>query len=843
MNIKGFVLKITQRTFLLTLLVLISGLCISLLLAHSVRKDQEILAANEFHSACDDIQLKISERLNAQAQLLRSGAALFASSDSVSRENWKTFYQNSNININLPGILGYGYTMIVPEYALNKHISQIRGDGFPEYKITPVNSRAIYTSIIYLEPFEDRNLRAFGYDMFSEPVRRKAMELARDSNKVSVSGKVILVQETSTDVQAGVIMYTPVYNLKMPVNSVLQRRAAIKGWVYSPCRMNDLMNGLLGRWDLITEKRIHLQIFDGDTITDKSLIYDSQDITDSESRFAQTFDLPVEYHGTKWTLHFIQHYDPATVFKGRASSVLISGIIITLLLCALNFSLINTRQRALQIAGELTTELRKSKERFQTILNSAAEGIYGVDLNSSCTFVNNSCIKILGYNKAEELLGKNMHRLIHHSHPDGTPSPYEECNLEKTLKKGIGTHAEDCLWKADGMKFPAEYWAYPVIVNNKIEGAVVTFFDITERKNAEDLIKKARLDAEIANSAKSDFLLNIGHEFRTPLNAVIGYAELLETNEGNKTKDYTEPIKSSSRRLLEMINNLIELIRAEKAEIELSYDYADTADFFSSISKFVAGLAREKNLNFRTVIAGNVPQFILIDAVKLKQVIINIAENAVKYTDKGEVLLKIHARDANFQGLSDKTDLFIEVKDTGKGISDDFRKNLFEAFSQEGKKTILSGMGVGLGITQHFVQAMKGTISVESKPGEGSTFIVILPGIEYKGEKTEIKSADITKPEISEKERIDKTGIKDLKGLVSELEGGLHNVYLSLKARQPIGEVKSFGQALMALGEKHSCNLIYDYGKSLSDSSDNFDIEGMLKLIKSYPSRIEELKI
>jgi len=122
------------------------------------------------------------------------------------------------------------------------------------------------------------------------------------------------------------------------------------------------------------------------------------------------------------------------------------------------------------------------------------------------------------------------------------------------------------------------------------------------------------------------------------------------------------------------------------------------------------------------------------------------------------------------------------------------------------------------------------------------TFIVTLPGIEYKGGKTEIKSADKTKPEISEKGRIDKTGIKDLKGLVSELEGGFHNVYLSLEARQPISELKSFGQALMALGKKHSCNLIYDYGKSLSDSSDNFDIEGMLRLIRKYPENLSILK-
>ena len=246
----------------------------------------------------------------------------------------------------------------------------------------------LFRSIIYLEPFSDRNLRAFGYDMFSEPVRRAAMERARDMNAPSLSGKVVLVQETSAAVQAGTLMYVPVYRKGMPIETVEQRRAAIYGWVYSPYRMNDLMQGILGGLYLKKEKQIHLRVYDGPQPSSQSLLLENFPVGDkklwNEERFAR--QIPIDFSGQRWTLQFGQ--DGGGFFTVEYISVwlaMVGGILITLLLLAMIRTLLNTSTTARRIANNLTAELRESEGKMQLLLNSAAEAIYGIDMNGNCT--------------------------------------------------------------------------------------------------------------------------------------------------------------------------------------------------------------------------------------------------------------------------------------------------------------------------------------------------------------------------------------------------------------------------------------------------------------------------
>ena len=138
-----------------------------------------------------------------------------------------------------------GFSVLIPRAELARHVRELRQEGFPEYRLKPDGVRELYSAIIYLEPFTGRNLRAFGYDMFSELVRRAAMEQARDTGAAALSGKIVLVQETGADVQAGTLMYVPVYHKGLPLETVAQRRAALQGWVYSPYRMKDLIKGIL----------------------------------------------------------------------------------------------------------------------------------------------------------------------------------------------------------------------------------------------------------------------------------------------------------------------------------------------------------------------------------------------------------------------------------------------------------------------------------------------------------------------------------------------------------------------------------------------------------------------
>ena len=167
-------------------------------------------ARREFDFACHEIGFRVEDRLQDHEQILRSGVALFAATEKVTRAEWRAFVQHLQVENQLPAIQGIGYTVFLPPQRLAQHIQEIRQEGFPDYRVWPEGERAVYSSIIYLEPFTNRNLRAFGYDMLSEPVRRTALERARDENTAALTGKVKLVQETSTDVQAGTLMFVPV---------------------------------------------------------------------------------------------------------------------------------------------------------------------------------------------------------------------------------------------------------------------------------------------------------------------------------------------------------------------------------------------------------------------------------------------------------------------------------------------------------------------------------------------------------------------------------------------------------------------------------------------------------
>ncbi len=351
-------------------LVLVSGLAITAILTNLIYHNKEREAREELASISMEIGLKIDARLHAHAIMLRAGAAHFAASDTVTREDWNNFMKRSRLDINLPGIQGVGYSEIIPPDELQEHIRQVRQEGFPDYTVFPEGDRELYTTIVYLEPFSGRNLRAFGYDMYSDPIRRRAMEVSRDNDLAILSGKVGLVQETDEDVQAGTLMYAPYYDPDMPANTVEERREAIRGWVYSPYRMRDLMRGILGQFDEENQDRVRLQIFDN-SIIDTALLYDSQLNSSSEivNTSMRSTISPVEFNGTKWWLVFTQSRDRA-FFSINVLTVLISGIIISVLMYLLSLSYFKIRRRSNQIKdqNEELQKLNATKDKFFSII-------------------------------------------------------------------------------------------------------------------------------------------------------------------------------------------------------------------------------------------------------------------------------------------------------------------------------------------------------------------------------------------------------------------------------------------------------------------------------------------
>jgi len=350
--------------------MLAASLLLTAITCFYVRKDENEDIRKEFAFVTSEVQHNITNRLTANAQVLYSGAAFFDSSSLVTREEWRLFVQGLRLDNQLPGIQGIGFAAVIPREKYDEHVQAIRAEGFPTYTIRPAGDRPFYTSIIYLEPFRDRNLRAFGFDMFSEPVRRAAMERARDENKVSLSGKVILVQETNKDIQPGTLLYVPIYRRGAPIGTVEERRQAIMGWVYSPYRMRDLMQGILQGWERGDRgESLRLRIYDGPKTNPDEILYDSHTPAQGEIRLEDEHFMvsQIFFAGRQWTL-LISHLETnggGFANYSRVWTFATAGTLISLLLFSLVRSLLGTRTQARIMAGRLLGELKENEESYR----------------------------------------------------------------------------------------------------------------------------------------------------------------------------------------------------------------------------------------------------------------------------------------------------------------------------------------------------------------------------------------------------------------------------------------------------------------------------------------------
>jgi len=686
--------KISRTAFL----VLIIGLIFTGALSYSTYINLGKEEDKDFEMVCQEINTKIIARLYAHAQLLRSGAAYIIGSDKVTRTEWHDFVEKCKIDKNLPGIQGVGYSVVVPEKELAELTQTIRNEGFPYFKIYPEGKRDVYTSIIYLEPFDFRNRRAFGYDMYSEPVRRKAMEQARDNDVAALSGKVLLVQETDEDLQAGTLMYVPVYNKEKPVSTLAERREALMGWVYSPYRMNDLMNGILGRWDAVNSERIHLQIFDNEDLTQEALLFDSQSGNASEEPDkTRTISLPIEFNGKKWTLYFQQSNKFEWQFSNRVTIVLLGGLIISLLLFFLTSSLQNTKARAQLIAEELTSELKESEEKFKTLADTSPMAIYmSTGIEQTAEYINHTFVDWFGYTIEEVPTFSQWWPL---AYPNKNYRDRLQKEWQEKVGKAINTNSEiepiEVIVKCKDGSEKNITWGFKTIGKQNWAYGL----DLTKRKQVEQRLIEMNENLE-------EMVYITSHDLQVPLISMEGYASELLEDYGSELDENGKfcllRLKNNAQSMHNLIKSLLDISR-----LNTKIHPFETFNLNVIIEKILMDLTLFVESKKANIVIEELPE-LYGDKYRIETVFRNLITNALIYEGNNITI-----------GAKDHT---IFVTDDGIGIPKDQLASIFKA-GERLMQIEADGVGMGLTFCKKVIEKHHWDIWAESEgPGKGTTF-------------------------------------------------------------------------------------------------------------------------
>ncbi|MBK7900964.1 MAG: CHASE domain-containing protein [Azonexus sp.] len=458
--------------------VLVGGLAITGVAGLYSQESGHAAAQARFDGAVAQAIQAVERRMMNQEQLLRGGAALFNLNGTVSREQWRAYVGGIKLDETYPGLLGVGYTQRIPAGEMNAHVRAIRSEGYPEYAIRPDSPvREEYFSIIYLEPFWGRNLKAFGYDMFTEPTRRQAMERARDSGEVALSGMVTLVQEAKRDVQPGFLVYMPVYRRGLPRATVSERRDALQGFVYTPVRARDFLSNVLES----SIRDVAIEIYDGETADPARLLYQSQRIDGNGGSLRTVHQLPLA--GQIWTLRIatLPAFDAAFA-HGQTSMVAAIGAILSSLLAYLVFNLTTNRNRAYDMARSMTSQLRDSESRLRSVLSSAADGILTIDASGTVESANPAALHIFGHS-SETMRGALLKDLI-----DGHDADHLE-HIVLTQGNAVtgSTRFEALARRAGGESFPVDV-SLGITTSDGQRCYTLMVRDITDAKMAEAML-------------------------------------------------------------------------------------------------------------------------------------------------------------------------------------------------------------------------------------------------------------------------------------------------------------------------------------------------------------------
>lgn len=379
-----------------------------------------------------------------------------------------------------------------------------------------------------------------------------------------------------------------------------------------------------------------------------------------------------------------------------------------------------------QAFNEVARQLISAGRNYRSIFEGSVDGIFRTSPEGNYLEANTALARIYKYASVEDFFQHMVQATDLYVDPDRRRQfreAIERDGMVKDFESEVRCADGSTVWINENARLIKDEKGRPLYYEGLVR-------DITEKKKAETALQHAIEAAESASRSKSEFLANMSHEIRTPMNAILGFAELLKgLVKDGREQSYIQAIASSGRTLLALINDILDLSKIEAGKLELEYDALDIGVVLRDVQHIFSQKAEQKGLDLLLEISPDMPQSLLLDEVRLRQILFNVVGNAIKFTERGHVAVRALVGSVN--RMQESVELLIEVEDTGIGISEDEQQRIFEAFTQHSGQSAkkYGGTGLGLTITKRLVEMMRGQISIHSEPGRGSTFRFAFPEI------------------------------------------------------------------------------------------------------------------
>lgn len=752
---------------LLPFLVLLLSLIVTVVAAFWVSRNANDQDRLRFESTIQRIGPAITTQVDVYVTLLRGASGFFAGNDDVERDEFRRFAEGLRLRSNYPGVQGIGYSARVVPQKRALFEERLRREGRPSFRIWPEGSRPEYHAIIYLEPVDRRNRVALGFDMYTEPMRRAAMERARDAGTEAISGKVTLVQEIDKEKQAGFAMYHPVYGGGAVPATLTERRDKLMGFVYCPFRADDLFQRVASTSN---HRGVDFRVYDSGIPRGDRLLYDSASFrppleTNQPPRFTARRQLKIR--DRVWTLTFSTRPEFFTEpGAGLVPSTLGVGFLVSILLFLITRSQVRARADEEWVTEHLRNSEQELKGQTQTLeaVNRIGRILSAeLDLNKLVQAVTDAATSLA---RAQfgiflyDVDGEDAYSsfaVSGISREAFTSAPPNTAVFGPTFREGIvrvddvtkDPHYETAA-PFHGIRYEHDkvrsYMAIPVVSRSgEILGGLffghsrAAVFSDREERIVESLAAQAavavdnarlyeaaqrdRRMAEQANRAKDDFLATLSHELRTPMTAILGWSSLLESGSLDEQTVGTavDAIRRSSLAQAQLIDDLLDVSRIASGKVRLDRKPVDLGLVIESAADSVRPAANARGIVLEIEVPLD-PVVVHGDASRLQQIVWNLLSNAVKFErEGGRVVVRVWCDEGN---------AVIEVRDFGLGIDSEFLPHMFKKFRQaeSGATRSKGGLGLGLSIAKQLTEMHGGSIEARSEgKGQGSTFLVSIP--------------------------------------------------------------------------------------------------------------------